>query len=297
MMNKNKILVWNCRGAASGAFYRYCKHYLDMTKPDIVVIMETRTEPSKLRRTFELLGFDGFVNSEVRGYAGGIIVAWKQSLVGVQLLVTNFQFIHVKIMYGSQREWFFTAIYASPQEDNRRLLWEDLKRIANGMNTEWLVAGDFNDILYATEKKGGAVASLRKCNLFRDRINNCQLLDLGAIGSKFTWRGPIYNNGCRIYERLDRALCNSNWRLRFPEAIVRVLMRVEFSDHHPLLICPYGSGVHNHAYSFKFESAWLVDDSYNDLVQNSWTENEDMQVNLANLTTNFKDWNYNTFEE
>jgi hypothetical protein len=33
------------------------------------------------------------------------------------------------------------------------------------------------------------------------------------------------------------------------------------------------------------------------LVQNSWTENEDMQVNLANLTTNFKDWNYNTFEE
>lgn len=27
-----------------------------------------------------------------------------------------------------------------------------------------------------------------------DRINKCELIDLGAVGAKFTWRGPLYND-------------------------------------------------------------------------------------------------------
>lgn len=42
----------------------------------------------------------------------------------------------------------------------------------------WLLAGDFNDILSITGKKGGDKASLRKCNLFKARIDACKLLDL-----------------------------------------------------------------------------------------------------------------------
>lgn len=38
----------------------------------------------------------------------------------------------------------------------------------------------------------------------------------------------------RIFEKLDRALCCNERRLSFPEAIVRVLPRV--NSHHPLLI-------------------------------------------------------------
>lgn len=48
----------------------------------------------------------------------------------------------------------------------------------------------------------------RKCASFRNRINMCKLIDLGSIDPKFTWRGPIYHGGQRIYEKLDRAMCN-----------------------------------------------------------------------------------------
>jgi hypothetical protein len=41
--------------------------------------------------------------------------------------------MHLKINYPNEREWFFTAIYASPNEENGRLLWEDLKQIDEGM--------------------------------------------------------------------------------------------------------------------------------------------------------------------
>jgi hypothetical protein len=56
MMNtSSKIMVWNCRGAANTSFYRYCKHYVNDNKPIMVVIVETRCDPNKLRRTFKLL--------------------------------------------------------------------------------------------------------------------------------------------------------------------------------------------------------------------------------------------------
>lgn len=36
----------------------YCKHYLDMKKPYIVVIMETKNDANNLRRNLSSNGFD-----------------------------------------------------------------------------------------------------------------------------------------------------------------------------------------------------------------------------------------------
>lgn len=54
-----------------------------------------------------------------------------------------------------------------------------------------MLTDDFNDIMNIEEKKGGVIASTRKCNLFKDRIHECKLMDLGSSGSKFTWKGSI----------------------------------------------------------------------------------------------------------
>lgn len=89
------------------------------------------------------------------GYAGGIVVAWKEEFLTVELITKKFQFIHLKMRLEKEREWYFTPVYASPNEDNRRILWEELKVIADNMNQPWLLAGDFNDITSYHEKKGG----------------------------------------------------------------------------------------------------------------------------------------------
>lgn len=47
-----------------------------------------------------------------------------------------------------------TAVYASPMEDTKNYLWRDLTHIGKIMSNGWLVAGDFNDILHASEKRG-----------------------------------------------------------------------------------------------------------------------------------------------
>ncbi|QHO40548.1 Endonuclease/exonuclease/phosphatase family protein [Arachis hypogaea] len=93
---------------------------------------------------------------------------------------------------------------------------------------EWLLVGDFNEIAMPNEKKGKRRIDSRGCKRFSNWIDNCALIDLGYIGSRFIWRGPQW-------EGLDRVLLNAYWRSRFPEARIDILARTR-SDHHPLLI-------------------------------------------------------------
>jgi endonuclease/exonuclease/phosphatase (EEP) superfamily protein YafD len=46
---------------------------------------------------------------------------------------------------GNER--FLIAVYDSPHDENRRILWEELKNIIDDNHNSWLVAGDFNDIV------------------------------------------------------------------------------------------------------------------------------------------------------
>ncbi|KAK2384195.1 hypothetical protein QL285_071565 [Trifolium repens] len=194
--------------------------------------METRIDPQKLSKTFKLLGFDNMQHTKCRGFAGGIVVAWKTSEVYINIEITDFQFLHLMINFLDGPSWNFTAVYASPREEIRNEGWHKLKNISQNVVLGWMMAEDFNDIISQEEKKGGAPVSTRRCNNFLDNINVCGLIDLGAVGSKFTWRGPLLDGQDRIFERLDGALSNDEWRLMFPEAIVKVLPRIDFSDHY-----------------------------------------------------------------
>lgn len=55
------------------------------------------------------------------------------------------------------------------------------------------------------------------------------LRDLGCFRSSFTWsRGGLY-------QRLDRAISNGEWDLRFSNCSIRNLHRLK-SDHHPIFV-------------------------------------------------------------
>ena len=93
----------------------------------------------------------------------------------------------------------------------------------------WLIGGDFNTILYASEKHGGAARHPGVCGLFRQWFDGHNLFDLKFKGPKFTWsRGTLL-------KRLDRALCNNNWLMKFTDNIVLHLPKVA-SDHRPVLV-------------------------------------------------------------
>ncbi|XP_058751638.1 uncharacterized protein LOC131624735 [Vicia villosa] len=210
---------------------------------------------------------------ENSGYAGGLVVAWK--LYDIRLIMgkKEMQFIHFK-MEIEKEEWYFTAIYASPNELQKNLLWKELQNLA-----------------------GSIKVSLSRCKRFRDRMDTCRVNDVESNDPKFTWRGPIYHGGQRIYEKLDRALSNDDWRIQFPKAYVKFLVRVEFSDHHRILINLKEDNFEHAPNSFRFENVWVLNESYHDMLQKSWTTNIPIRINLNNVVEDIDRWKFDTFDK
>lgn len=71
------------------------------------------------------------------------------------------------------------------------------------------VLGDFNEITKQDEKMGGAFRPHNQMQLFRDVIDECNFMDLGYVGPKFTW-SKHFENGHSIWERLDRGLATNS---------------------------------------------------------------------------------------
>ncbi|KAK5833830.1 hypothetical protein PVK06_017693 [Gossypium arboreum] len=64
----------------------------------------------------------------------------------------------IRVMEEVQEEnvlgvWRFTGFYGALVEHERRESWELLRMLQNGNNKPWLVAGDFNEILFSFEKQ------------------------------------------------------------------------------------------------------------------------------------------------
>ncbi|XP_075636657.1 uncharacterized protein LOC142608883 [Castanea sativa] len=129
---------------------------------------------------------------------------------------------------------------------------------------------------------------------FNDFLNNCNLLDLGYNGPRFTWTNKR-DNGL-VMKRLHRALSNPQWNLLFNDAHVRHLPR-KSSDHHPILLSTSPTTLHSFSPKpFRLETMWFTDPSFSSIIQNSWsTHSRDVILAMDDFTHRVKDWNSNSF--
>lgn len=79
-------------------FFHICNSHIQERKSDIFVVMETRSDPSNLKRAFSRVGFNGFYFSESRGFLYGIAMGWKDDKLQVHILKRHFQFLHSRII-------------------------------------------------------------------------------------------------------------------------------------------------------------------------------------------------------
>lgn len=87
-------------------------------------------------------------------------------------------------MTHEQNVWRFTGFYGNPNSSSRIFSWKLLGRlnsIPELQHLPWLIGGDFNEILYESEKSGGSLRSMSQISAFRDVINSCMLSDLNSL--------------------------------------------------------------------------------------------------------------------
>lgn len=122
-----------------------------------------------------------------------------------------------------------SCVYGSPNFNEREELWDLIISRSSSINLPWLLLGDFSAYLSVEDKSGGGLPNLRAMARFQNCLDCCQLMDIGFHGPRFTWEGRD------IRERLDRGICNVEWRTKFFEAAIFHLPCLK-SDHRPLLL-------------------------------------------------------------
>ncbi|KAI9071498.1 hypothetical protein K1719_046541 [Acacia pycnantha] len=244
-MDRN-IFYWNVRGACGPNFYQNIKLACSRNNPCLVVLSETKCERVEKLQCVSKLGFDGTTCVPSVGRSGGLFAAWKSDQIRVEIIHQGRQLFHFRCRFPGGCFFFVTAVYAIPDSHHKQLLWSELRSFASSMVEPWAVIGDFNDIAFSTERTGGLSSHPNRYTIFSDRMRDCNLIDLGAVGPKFTWKGPKLRGQGRLFERLDRVIANEDFISTFTDCSADEITAVEGLERncmHLLTSLEVGDGV------------------------------------------------------
>ena len=108
--------------------------------------------------------------------------------------------------------------------------------------------------------------------LFKDGIDECGFMDLGYVGTHFTW-SKHFMDGHSIRERLDCSLANNSWFMKFPGSIVNHHC-CNSSNHCPLLINLSGFEPPPPKLPYRFEEMWLSNERCAETMESSWSSSQ-----------------------
>lgn len=126
--------------------------------------------------------------------------------------------------------------------------------------------GDFKAILFDSKVNDPANFAQRRSDEFANWVFEQDLIFEGPI---LTWRRGNHEKTFKG-ARIDRALGDGDWRIRFQDAIVKHFPMMH-SDHSPLLLNTQGRNAHTRPHVFRFQVAWLTDKWLTKVVQKSWS--------------------------
>lgn len=116
---------------------------------------------------------------------------------------------HIDAVIESPVSSRITLSYGSPYKQLRQQSWDLLMRLATFSDRPWLVFGDFNDVCFSLEVKGGRVKGEWQVRRFREVLRNNNLFDLGYKENPFTFTNRRlgsneYKSNFTDYTRVQR---------------------------------------------------------------------------------------------
>lgn len=294
-----KILSLNCRGLAQSEAVQEVRSLIQLHRPSLVFLSETRIFSDKVDFLLRSFGLPFGMGVGSFGRGGGLALLWS---CDIKVKLTSYDRLHFDIVIldpeSDEEMWRFTGFYGESRRELRYRNWGLLKFLSSQGNLPWLCAGDFIEILEASEQFGGNTRLERQMDGFREAVQMCGFQDLGFSGLPYTWdnrQEGIHN----IKVRLDRGFANQEFLDLFPEATVWHVQTTE-SDHCCLLIeCNRETSNRRHR-SFRYENMMRRDESYLQLVQPTWGEGEvanltQLQSRLGNVQRSLQEWELNVF--
>ncbi|XP_059306288.1 uncharacterized protein LOC132057690 [Lycium ferocissimum] len=259
----DKVLFWNIRLVNTQQSFERLTDLNRRHHYALIALMEPFQSADSIDSYKSRLRYQ---NAHVN-YSGKIWIFWADEWQGLVMSDSEQQVTIKMNLIRSLHHILVSIVYAKCDERDREDLWDALNQMIPDDNIPWLVGGDFNVILSEENKQGGLPVTVQETMDFAQWIQNCGLIDIGFIGSRYTWWNGRTQEAC-IFKRLDRMLCNQAFLDIKPSSKVHHLIR-QGSDHAPLhLICDDVS--QSIRKPFKFLKFWTKDHKFMDTVRDNW---------------------------
>ncbi|KAG6776172.1 hypothetical protein POTOM_019678 [Populus tomentosa] len=190
------------------------------------------------------------------GLSGGILCIWNP----VSFCVSKCSVAMNGVFSRFNMECLVSFVYAPNDGSLKKKLWEYLANFKTSVSKPWCLAGDFNETLFPSDRKGGSRISSAMIS-FKNCIDCCELIELPLNGKKFTWsRGNAAS-------RIDRLFVLGDWLQSLPSSTLYVLPK-NFSDHRPLhmLIDSTNWG----SKPFRLMNCWWLISGFRKMIQDYW---------------------------
>lgn len=120
------------------------------------------------------LSFSNFFVVDKVGRGGGLAVMWKNNLC-CTVVNSSLNHINVNILEKGSPIRRVTCYYGFPERNRRQEAWDFLRSLSQAASTPWCIFGDFNDLLYTSDKWGKHPHPQALFDSFRAAIDDCRL--------------------------------------------------------------------------------------------------------------------------
>ena len=263
------------------------KSLIKNEKLDIIGITETKHEDVTQWEMNKCWGTQNIEWNHVtaRQHSGGLIFAWKQdAFVQRNSFAMPRWLCVVGELQQEKLQCAFCLVYAPNSQQERLLVWNQLRAIKVSMNIPWVVMGDFNEVLYLSERRGAELIT-QGMRDFQNFVLDLQLNDID-VGVNYTW---FRRNAA---SKIDRVFIDKELLEGFPSIKAYCKGRM-FSDHLPIILCTTQSKwgpVPFRAFDF-----WLEEPSFLKTFQSEWVKLLDvpLEKKLKLIKKPLKEWNRN----
>ncbi|XP_074314730.1 uncharacterized protein LOC141649965 [Silene latifolia] len=254
------LLSLNCRGLGNPDAVCGLKNLLRREEASVVFLCETKLSSGEMHRVWSR--FDGYTGVAVDsvGRSGGLAFLWRDDVrCTLQSASMHHMDFDVEMREIKSR---VTGFYGWPAVQDRHLSWDLLRLLASESAGPRLCVGNYNEVLFSSEMKGGERAQWQMNN-FRDAVDECGLRDIPSEGYAFTFdNGQSGEDNKHI--RIDRAMATGDWRLR-DECGPRK--------------------------KFSFEHVWVGEEGCEDTIRRAWERDEgDVLATIENCARDLLNW-------
>ncbi|CAA0840588.1 Unknown protein, partial [Striga hermonthica] len=215
---------------------------------------------------------DRWISVEPVGLKGGILLWWDRSITILDIICRDFC-IEVCFLYpGYNIRFWGVFVYLSTDKNIRKTQWQSLIRHRLMWGDCWFLGGDFNDLLFHSEKKRGKMREDCSFISFRNFVRLMGMQDGYYQGYPFTWANNRQGEGF-VEERLDRIFFSPGWLLTFPLSNIRHIQMIS-SDHY-LLLLHTDPEIRKGKKRFTYDARWETNEGYKDVVAAVWKDQKE----------------------